>query len=161
MKFRFPGKRRGHHARPMKAADSRRWRKFLTVESLESRTLLAKYAGFAEFVASTLESLDTITTTATSTPLPGIATAVNEYLTSNPLLASDVQALAAIDDSSVDTATAEAALLQNALGVPVTPVGDTFELVLTGGTGTTPLDVPVSGFNAGLPSLGFTTAGHL
>ncbi len=129
-----------------------------SLESLEAHTLLAKYAGFGEFVESTLQSLDTITQTTTAMPLPAIGSALSSYLQQNPLLQSQAQAAGAIDDSTVDTATAEAALLQTALGVPVTPVGDTFELVLDGGTNSTPLTIPVSGFDAGLPVLGFTAA---
>ena len=142
-----------------RAASPPRGRGFrASLESLEARTLLTKYAGFGQYVESTLQSLDSIALNATATPLPGIASALSTYLKQNPLLDAQAQAAGAIDDSNVGTAAAEAALLQTALGVPVTPVGDTFELMLNGGTNNTPLSVPVSSFDSGLPVLGFTAA---
>ncbi len=116
------------------------------------------YAGFGAFIQSTLERLDTIAQAGTAMPLPAIGSALNNYLKNNPLLASEASAVGAINDSNVSTAAAEAALLGKALGVTVTPAGNTFELILNGGTNTTPLSIPVSGFDAGLPVLGFTAA---
>ncbi|MGO9919871.1 MAG: beta strand repeat-containing protein, partial [Isosphaeraceae bacterium] len=117
---------------------------------------VGKYDGFGKFLQTTFESLDTIATTATATPLPGIGSALHDYLNSSPFLASAAQAVGAIDDTDVSTASVEAALLQAALGIPVTPVGDTFHLMLPGGTGTNPQTFPVNGFDAGLGVLGFT-----